>query len=162
MTATLHASQLATPPQPPFPRLERPLSPDELEQALRSFQGSYYVEHPFHKLMRLICESYVTFCRTKPWVQACASSLTELFAPKIHQQRIESFPKHYPWIPSEALDYFKSRLVQAPRDVHHGLSIVKEHCTTAETQRQAFEALAFKLDMLWAMIDTIYNAYRED
>jgi len=249
-TALLHASQLATPPQPPFPRLERPLSPDELEQALRSFQGSYYVEHPFHKLMyegkltqrqfqgwvanrlayqrvvprkdaailsncpdaavrrvwieritdhdgtkagtggielwirlgealgvpreemederhvlpavRLICESYVTFCRTKPWVQACASSLTELFAPKIHQQRIESFPKHYPWIPPEALDYFKSRLVQAPRDVHHGLSIVKEHCTTVETQRQAFEALAFKLDLLWAMIDTIYHAYRED
>ena len=66
---------------------------------------------------RLICESYVHFCRTKPWVEAVASSLTELFAPKIHQQRIEAFPKHYPWIPPEALDYFKSRLVQAPRDV---------------------------------------------
>ena len=70
---------------------------------------------------RLICESYVHFCRTKPWVEAVASSLTELFAPKIHQQRIEAFPKHYPWIPPEALDYFKSRLVQAPRDVRHGL-----------------------------------------
>lgn len=249
-TATLQASQLATPPKPAFPRLERPLTPDQLEQALRSFQGSYYVEHPFHQLMyggkltrrqfqgwvanrlayqrvvprkdaailsncpdpdvrrlwiqriidhdgttpgtggielwiqlgealgvpreemederhvlpavRLICESYVTFCRTRPWVQACASSLTELFAPKIHQQRIESFPKYYPWIPPEALDYFKSRLVQAPRDVNHGLAIVKEHCTTPETQRQAFEALAFKLETLWAMIDTIHNAYREE
>jgi pyrroloquinoline-quinone synthase len=249
-SATLQASQLATPPKPAFPRLERPLTPDQLEQALRSFQGSYYVEHPFHQLMygvkltrrqfqgwvanrlayqrvvprkdaailsncpdpdvrrvwiqriidhdgttpgtggielwirlgealgvpreemederhvlpavRLICESYVTFCRTRPWVQACASSLTELFAPKIHQQRIESFPKYYPWIPPEALDYFKSRLVQAPRDVNHGLAIVKEHCTTPETQRQAFEALAFKLEMLWAMIDTIHNAYREE
>jgi pyrroloquinoline-quinone synthase len=50
-TATLHASQLATPPKPPFPRLEQALTPDELEHALRSFQGSYYVEHPFHKLM---------------------------------------------------------------------------------------------------------------
>jgi pyrroloquinoline quinone (PQQ) biosynthesis protein C len=30
-----------------------------------------------------------------------------------------------------------------------------------ETQRQAFEALEFKIDMLWAMIDTIHNAYRE-
>jgi pyrroloquinoline-quinone synthase len=249
-TGTLQASQLATPPRPAFPSLERPLTPDQLEQALRSFQGSYYVEHPFHQLMyggkltrrqfqgwvanrlayqrvvprkdaailsncpdpdvrrlwiqriidhdgttpgtggielwiqlgealgvpreemederhvlpavRLICESYVTFCRTRPWVQACASSLTELFAPKIHQQRIESFPKYYPWIPPEALDYFKSRLVQAPRDVNHGLAIVKEHCTTPETQRQAFEALAFKLEMLWAMIDTIHNAYREE
>jgi coenzyme PQQ biosynthesis protein C len=111
--------------------------------------------------VRLICECYVTFCRTRPWVEAAASSLTELFAPKIHQQRIESFPKHYPWIPPEALDYFKSRLVQAPRDVKHGLSIVKQHCTTPETQRRVFEALSFKLDMLWAMIDTIHNAYRE-
>jgi hypothetical protein len=25
-----------------------------------------------------------------------------------------------------------------------------------------FEALAFKLEMLWAMIDTIHNAYREE
>jgi len=51
MTAALHASQLATPPRPPFPSLERPLTPDQLEQALRGFQGSYYVEHPFHQLM---------------------------------------------------------------------------------------------------------------
>src|SRR5262249_13798798 len=51
MTSTLQPSQLGTPPQPPIPALERPLSPEALEQALRSFQGSYYVEHPFHKLM---------------------------------------------------------------------------------------------------------------
>ena len=31
-----------------------------------------------------------------------------------------------------------------------------------ETQRRAFEALAFKLEMLWVMIDTIHNAYREE
>jgi len=249
MPATLTASALATPPRPPIPELERPLAPDELEAALRSFHGSYYSEHPFHKLMyegkltrrqfqgwvanrlayqrvvprkdaailmncpdpsvrriwiqriidhdgtepgtggielwirlgvalgvpreemederhvlpavRLICESYLTFCRTRPWVQACAASLTELFAPRIHQQRIEAFPKHYPWIPPEALEYFRSRLVQAPRDVQHGLSIVRTHCTTVETQRMAFEALQFKLDMLWAMIDVIHHAYRD-
>jgi pyrroloquinoline-quinone synthase len=249
MTATLVASRLATPPKPPIPALTEPLSSAALEEALRSFHGSYYVEHPFHRLMyegqlsqrqfqgwaanrlayqrvvprkdaailsncpdpevrrewiqrivdhdgtepgsggielwirlgvalgvpreemederhvlpgvRLICESYVTFCRTHSWQEACASSLTELFAPRIHQQRIEAFPRHYPWIPPEALDYFKSRLVQAPRDVRHGLSIVQTHCTTVETQRRAFEALAFKLDMLWAMIDTIHHAYAE-
>ena len=79
------------------------------------------------------------------------------------QQRIEAFPMHYPWIPPEALDYFKSRLVQAPRDSEHGL----RHRPAAlhhesRRQRQAFEALAFKLEMLWAMIDTIHHAYRED
>jgi pyrroloquinoline-quinone synthase len=111
--------------------------------------------------VRLICESYVTFCRTRPWQEAVASSLTELFAPKIHQQRIQAFPQHYPWIPPEALDYFKSRLVQAPRDVSHGLRIVKDWATTPERQEKVFEALAFKLEMLWAMIDTIHNAYLE-
>jgi pyrroloquinoline-quinone synthase len=94
-------------------------------------------------------------------VEAVASSLTELFAPKIHQQRIEAFPRHYPWIPPEALDYFKSRLVQAPRDVSHGLSIVQQHCTSVDTQLGAFRALAFKLEMLWALIDTIHHAYGE-
>jgi len=248
-TTTLRASELATPPKPPVPLLTRPLTSKELEDALRNFHGSYYVEHPFHKLMyegkltrrqfqgwvanrlayqrvvprkdgailsncpdpevrrqwiqrivdhdgtrageggielwirlgialgvsreemederhvlpavRTICESYVWFCKSKPWVQACASSLTELFAPKIHQQRIESFPVHYPWIPPEALDYFKSRLVQAPRDVKHGLAIVQQHCTTVETQRMAFEALQFKIEMLWSLIDVIHNAYKE-
>ena len=51
MTATLTASRLATPPKPPVPELTRPLTPEELEAALRSFHGSYYVQHPFHQLM---------------------------------------------------------------------------------------------------------------
>lgn len=112
--------------------------------------------------VRLICESYVTFCKTKPWQEGVAASLTELFAPRIHRERIEAFPRHYPWIPPEALEYFQSRLVQAPRDVSHGLRIVKDWATTPERQRKVFEALAFKLEMLWAMIDTIHNAYREE
>ena len=51
MTTTFAASQLAAAPRPPIPTLERALTPAELEEALRSFHGSYYVEHPFHRLM---------------------------------------------------------------------------------------------------------------
>ena len=51
MTGMLVASELASAPRPPIPVLDRPLSPDELEAALRAFQGSYYVEHPFHRDM---------------------------------------------------------------------------------------------------------------
>jgi pyrroloquinoline-quinone synthase len=109
--------------------------------------------------VRFITESYVTFCRTKPWVEGVASSLTELFAPDLMRKRIAAFPQHYPWVRAEALDYFKSRLTQAPRDSQFGLRIVREHCTTVETQRKAFEALAFKLELLWAMIETIHHAY---
>lgn len=111
--------------------------------------------------VRLAAESYVTFCKTRPWIDAAASSLTELFAPDLMRKRIEAFPRHYSWVRAEALDYFKSRLVQAPRDSQQGLALVQKYCTTVETQRRAFEALAFKLEMLWVMIDTIHHAYKD-
>ena len=111
--------------------------------------------------VRLAAESYVTFCRTKPWVEAVASSLTELFAPDLMRRRIDAFEQHYRWIDPEALTYFRSRLTQAPRDSRHGLEIVTTHCTTAHAQRRAFEALAFKLEILWVMIDTIARGYPE-
>ena len=111
--------------------------------------------------VRFATEAYVTFCKTKPWIDAIASSLTELFAPDLMRQRIAAFPQHYPWVRPEALDYFKSRLIQAPRDSQQGLRLVLTECTTVETQRRAFEALAFKLELLWVMIDTIHHAYLE-
>jgi pyrroloquinoline-quinone synthase len=111
--------------------------------------------------VRMAAEGYVTFCKTRPWVEAVASSLTELFAPSLMHQRLAAFPRHYPWVDAAGLEYFRSRLVQAPRDSTHGLEIVKAHCTTVESQRKAFEALAFKLEMLWVMIDTIHHAYAE-
>jgi pyrroloquinoline-quinone synthase len=111
--------------------------------------------------VRFATDAYVTFCRSKPWIDAVASSLTELFAPDLMRRRIAAFPQHYPWVRPEALDYFKSRLTQAPRDSQQGLRLVLKHCTTVETQRRAFEALAFKLELLWVMIDTIHHAYME-
>jgi pyrroloquinoline-quinone synthase len=111
--------------------------------------------------VRFAAESYVTFCQTRPWIEAVASSLTELFAPDLMRKRIAAFPEHYPWIRAEALEYFRSRLIQAPRDSQQGLRLVQQHCATVESQRRAFQALAFKLEMLWVMIDTIHNAYKE-
>lgn len=111
--------------------------------------------------VRFATEAYVTFCRTKPWIEAVASSLTELFAPGLMRQRLAAFPQHYPWVDAAALDYFRSRLTQAPRDSRQGLDLVRTHCTTVETQGKAFEALAFKLQLLWVMIDTIHHGFSE-
>jgi pyrroloquinoline-quinone synthase len=111
--------------------------------------------------VRFATEAYVTFCKTKPWIEGVASSLTELFAPDLMRRRIAAFPQHYDWVRPEALDYFKSRLVQAPRDSQQGLHLVTSRCTTVETQRKTFEALAFKIELLWVMIDTIHHAYLE-
>lgn len=249
MTTTLQRSALAAPPPPPFPTLERPLGPEALVDALKSFSSSYYANHPFHQLMhegklskrqlqgwvanrlayqraiprkdaailsncpepeirrmwlkrivdhdgtepgtggielwirlgealgvprdemederhvlpgvRFATEAYVTFCKTKPWIEAAASSLTELFAPDLMRKRIAAFPVHYPWVDASALDYFKSRLVQAPRDSQQGVQLVVTRCHTVEAQRKVFEALAFKLELLWVMIDSIHHAYAE-
>jgi pyrroloquinoline-quinone synthase len=111
--------------------------------------------------VRFAAEAYVTFCRTKPWIEGVAASLTELFAPDLMRRRIAAFPEHYPWVSSEALAYFRSRLTQAPRDSRQGMRLVQAHCTTVEQQARAFDALAFKLEMLWVMIDTIHHACRE-
>jgi pyrroloquinoline-quinone synthase len=110
--------------------------------------------------VRMAAESYVTFCKTHHWVEAVASSLTELFAPSLMHERLAAFPKHYPWVDTAGLEYFRGRLIQAPRDSSQGLEIVTTHCTTVEWQRRAFHALAFKIEMLWVMIDTIYHAYQ--
>lgn len=108
--------------------------------------------------VRFAVDAYLTFCRTRPWIEAVASSLTELFAPKLHTVRLAAFPEHYPWVDPEGLAYFRSRLTQARNDVEHGLELVTRHCTTAELEDRAVAALEFKCDLLWAQLDAIHLA----
>ena len=85
-----------------------------------------------------------------------ASSLTELFAPHIHQQRIDTWPTQYPWVDAAGLHYFKQRLSQARRDVEHGLRFTLDYFSqTRALQERALEILQFKLDVLWALADAI-------
>jgi pyrroloquinoline-quinone synthase len=111
--------------------------------------------------VRFAVDAYVTFARTKPWVTAVASSLTELFAPDLMATRLAAFEKYYTWIDPEGLQYFRNRLFQAPRDSEHALEVVLEHCHTDAEQQAAFDALAFKNDVLWSMMDAIDLAYPE-
>jgi pyrroloquinoline-quinone synthase len=105
--------------------------------------------------VRFAVDAYVTFCRTRPWVIAVASSLTELFGPSAIKLRIERMERHYPWIDPAGLDYFRARLLQAPRDAEYALDLVVERCITRELQEEAVAALAFKLDVLWAQLEAI-------
>ena len=41
---------------------------------------------------------------------------------------------HYPWIEPVGLEYFRNRLVQAPRDAQYALDLVVERCRTREQQ----------------------------
>ena len=109
--------------------------------------------------VRFAVDAYVTFARTRPWTEAVASSLTELFAPDLMAERLAAFEQHYPWIDRQALAYFRARLNQAPRDSEHALEVVTRYCVTPEQQAAAVAALSFKCDVLWSMLDAIEQAY---
>jgi pyrroloquinoline-quinone synthase len=105
--------------------------------------------------VRYAVDAYVNFARRRPWIEAVAASLTELFGPDAIRVRLAALEQHYPWIDPAGLDYFRGRLVQAPRDAQYALGLVVERCRTPEQQERAVAALAFKTEMLWAQLDAI-------
>jgi pyrroloquinoline-quinone synthase len=109
--------------------------------------------------VRFAVDAYVNFARQAPWQEAVCASLTEMFAPQIHRQRLASWPEHYPWIDRAGLEYFQTRVVLASRDVDHGLAVTLEHFITAQQQARAVEILKFKLEVLWSMSDAIAQRY---
>jgi pyrroloquinoline-quinone synthase len=109
--------------------------------------------------VRFAVDAYVNFARQAPWQEAVCSSLTEMFAPKIHKDRLQTWPQHYPWIETDGLQYFRSRISLAQRDVEHGLLVTLDYFTSRQQQERALEILQFKLDVLWSMLDAIEKAY---
>jgi pyrroloquinoline-quinone synthase len=109
--------------------------------------------------VRFAVDAYVDFVRRAPWPEGVCASLTELFAPEIHRQRLSDWPRHYPWIDAGGLAYFRQRLQEAPRDVEHGLAFTLTHFRSRAEQERALDILKFKLDVLWAMADAMYLAY---
>lgn len=108
---------------------------------------------------RFAVDAYVRFVREQPLLAAVASSLTELFAPKIHKQRIAGLLEHYDFATPETIAYFKHRLTEAPKDVAFGLTWVLDHAETRADQDMAAAALIFKTEVLWAQLDALHSAY---
>ncbi len=111
--------------------------------------------------VRFAVEAYVRFVYERPTLEAIASSLTELFAPAIHAERISGMLEHYSFIDDGLVAYFRKRLDQAPRDCRFALGYVRENARTAEQQQATLAALRFKTDVLWAQLDALYFAYGE-
>jgi pyrroloquinoline-quinone synthase len=109
--------------------------------------------------VRFAVDAYVEFARTRPWQESVTASLTELFAPEIHQSRLANWPEHYPWIDAAGYGYFRKRLGQARRDVEFALGFTLDHYRTREQQERALEILGFKLDVLWCMLDAMAVNY---
>jgi pyrroloquinoline-quinone synthase len=104
-------------------------------------------------------DAYVHFVREKSVLEAVASSLTELFAPKIIAERVEGMLANYDFVSRETLAYFGARMTQAPRDANFALSYCIEAAQTRAEQDLCIAALVFKCNVLWAMLDALYHAY---
>jgi pyrroloquinoline-quinone synthase len=104
-------------------------------------------------------EAYVRFVVEQPLVVAVASSLTELFAPSIHRERISGMLENYDFVDDRTMAYFRRRLAQAPRDSDFALDYIKLHARTREEQEACVGAVRFKCSVLWAQLDALNHAY---
>src|SRR5690606_29960093 len=129
-----------------------------LGEAVGIWREDLWSLNPVPPGVRRAVDAYVNFARQAPWQEAVCSSLTEMFAPKIHKDRLANWPGHYQWIEADGWEYFRSRISLAERDVEHGLQVTLDYFTTRQQQARALEILQFKLDILWSMLDAIEKA----
>jgi pyrroloquinoline-quinone synthase len=108
---------------------------------------------------RFAVDAYVHFVRDRTPLEAIASSLTELFAPNLHEERISGMLSHYDFVNPDIMSYFRRRLEQAPRDANFALDYVKRHATTRAEREVVCNALIFKTNVLWVQLDALYHAY---
>lgn len=110
---------------------------------------------------RFAVDAYVHFVGERSQLEMIASSLTELFAPAIHKERIAGLSRHYDWADDYALAYFKKRLGEAPKDAEFGRDYVIRKADSRDKQEAVLNAIRFKTDVLWAQLDALYMAYVE-
>ena len=108
--------------------------------------------------VRYAVNAYLDLVSKRSFLEAVASSLTELFSRDLIALRIDRLQQHYPWL-SGGLAYFDARLTQAPEDAQFALTWVLEHARTLAEQELALAALRAKCDILWAQLDALYFAY---
>lgn len=110
---------------------------------------------------RFAVDSYLHFCQTRPWIESVAAALTELFSPDHMSDRMDAWREHYDWIKPKGMAYFDKRIPLVREDAEFTLDVVLTHCLTRAEQDAALAALAFKCDVLGAMLDAIDYAGRQ-
>ncbi|MGD0972498.1 MAG: pyrroloquinoline-quinone synthase PqqC [Candidatus Korobacteraceae bacterium] len=108
--------------------------------------------------VRFAVEAYLHLVSRGSFLEAVASSLTEMFSYKLIALRIDRLQEHYPWL-SHGLSYFTARLTQAPEDAEFASNWAFMHAPTRHEQELAIAALRRKCDILWAQLDALYYSY---
>jgi len=94
----------------------------------------------------------------KSWLLGVAVSEGEDTA-RAMVRDLEVFRKHYPWVPDDALEFYK---LHSGVDMEHAeirTEILKKYCTTKELQEDCINAQLMKNNMRRVMADAIYMAY---
>ena len=112
-------------------------------------------------ITRFAVDAYIDFVNEKSVLEGVTSSLSELFAPDIHRERIALMTKNYKFTNEKNMSYFVKRLGQAPIDIEQVLSYALDNAKTREEQENVYNALVFKMQMLWAMLDGLHYSYCE-
>lgn len=108
--------------------------------------------------VRFAVDAYVNFARDRPWLEAVASGLTEMFSGHLMQRRVADMLARYDWISRADLAYFTDRVEAVSGEGKSTLDIVVRYSATAAQQDAAVAALSFKCDVLWSMLDAIERA----
>ena len=96
---------------------------------------------------RFAVDAYLAFVRDRSVLEGIASSLTELFAPAIHSERISGMLANYNFVEESMMGYFRKRL-------HSGAARreLRAHTTSRRmrarrrAQQAAIDALIFKTE----------------
>ena len=113
------------------------------------------------KIYSVTRSSFIDFVNEKSVLEGVTSSLSELFALDIHRERIALMMKNYKFTNEKNMSYFVKRLGQAPIDIEQVLSYALDKAKTREEQENVYNALVFKMQMLWAMLDALHYSYCE-
>jgi len=105
--------------------------------------------------VRFACDAYVQLVQKATLVEAVASSLTESFAPDLMSRRIAAWETHYPWVQSEVLEYFRTRVTRARRDSQLAIDFVCKGATSYDLQEKCVAALVKKTEILWHLLDCL-------
>ena len=110
--------------------------------------------------IRAALEMYVQLVQQSHWAVAIGTGLVfEGGGPKRMKEEREALERHYPWIPSRALDFFR---VHEYHDEGHGnfcVDVIRQHCMELHLQEEMRAAVRSRADIMWLQNDSIYHAF---
>lgn len=109
--------------------------------------------------VRFAADAYVAFARSRSWMEGVAASLSQDFASELLSVRSAAFERHYAWVDTAAVAPFGARKDRLARESDGARALLVEYCVTRDLQERARAALAFKAEVLWAMLDALDHAH---